>query len=154
VIDTPQILQTAAQSTAIIHITIPRDQIRNVMGPGLKELMATLGKQGIVPAGRWFTHHLKMTRDTFDFEIGVPVKERVVAAGRVTAGQLPAVTVARTIYHGDYEGLPSAWPQLDAWIVAQGRKPAPSLWETYVTDPALNPDPSTWRTELTRPLAK
>jgi hypothetical protein len=29
-----------------------------------------------------------------------------------------------------YEGLPAAWPQLETWIVAQGRKSAPFLWET------------------------
>jgi effector-binding domain-containing protein len=154
VIETPKILQTVAQPTAIIHVTIPRDQIQKVMGPGLKELLATLGKQGIAPIGPWFTRHLKMMPDTYDFEIGMPVKERVVASGRVTAGQLPAATVARTILHGSYEGLASAWPQLDAWIVAQGRTPGPALWEIYLIDAATNPDPSTWRTELTRPLAK
>ena len=31
-IDTPQITQTAAQLTAIIPLTIPREEIRNVMG--------------------------------------------------------------------------------------------------------------------------
>jgi effector-binding domain-containing protein len=153
-IDTPQILQTAAQSAAIIRITVPRGEIRQVMGPGHTELMATLDAQGILPAGRWFTHHLSMHRDFFDFEIGVPVKAKVTAAGRVTPGQLPAATVARTIYHGPYEGLAAAWPQLDAWIVAQGRTAGPSLWETYVTDPASEADPALWRTELTRPLAK
>jgi len=153
-IDTPQIVQTALQLTAVIRLTIPRTEIRKVMGPGLKELMATLDAQGIVPGGRWFTHHLRMQPETFDFEIGVPVTKPVAATGRVTSGELPAVTVARTLYHGGYEGLPAAWPQLDAWIVAQGRKPAPSLWETYVTDPASTPDPATWLTELTRPLAK
>ena len=60
--------------------------------------------------------------------------------------------VARTILHGSYEGLAAAWPELDAWIRAQGRQPGPSLVETYLTDPVSNPDPSTWRTELTRPL--
>lgn len=108
-IDTPQIVQTAAQTTAIIRITVPRAEIRRVMGPGLAELMATLGKQGIVPTGPWFTHHLKMAPEIFDFEIGVPVTERVTPEGRVSAGELPAATVARTIHHGPYEGLPNAW---------------------------------------------
>jgi effector-binding domain-containing protein len=152
VIDTPKIVQTAAQATAVVHVTCPRSEIRNVMGPGYKELMDTLGAQGIVPAGRWFTHHLRMRPDTFDFEIGVPVTKPVAAAGRVTAGQLPAATVARTIYHGPYEGLSSAWEQLGAWITAQRRTAGPSLWETYLTDPSSNPDPTTWLTELTRPL--
>ncbi len=153
-IDTPQIVRTAAQAAAVIRITVPRKDIRSVMGPGLRELLATLDAQGIVPAGPWFTHHLRMDPDTFDFEIGVPVAEPVAAAGRVTTGQLPAATVARTVYHGPYEGLPAAWPELDGWIVAQGRTAGPSLWETYLTDPTANPDPATWRTELTRPLVE
>ena len=31
-IDKPRIVQTAAQATAIIRLTIPREEIRNVMG--------------------------------------------------------------------------------------------------------------------------
>jgi effector-binding domain-containing protein len=151
-IDTPRIERTDAQSTAIIRLTVPRTEMRTVMGPGLGELMATLQAQRIVTAGPWFTHHLRMDPATFDFEIGVPVTAPVAPAGRVTNGQLPGATVARTIYRGPYEGLPSAWKEFNAWIAAQGQIAGPSLWETYVTDPKENPDPATWRTELTRPL--
>jgi hypothetical protein len=34
-IDKPQITQTAAQQTAIIHVTVPRTDIQKVMGPGI-----------------------------------------------------------------------------------------------------------------------
>jgi hypothetical protein len=37
-------------STAFIHLTIPRAEIQNVMGPGINELMATIAAQGIAPA--------------------------------------------------------------------------------------------------------
>ena len=153
-IDPPQILQTTPQSTAIIHITVPRAEMKKVMGAGIAELMATLAKQGMAPAGAVFAHHLKMSRDTFDFELGVPVAKSVTPIGRVVNGQLPAATVARTIYHGPYEGLPSAWSEFEAWIAAQGRMSGPSLWETYLTKPAEHPDPATWLTEFTRPLVK
>src|SRR3972149_2199032 len=150
-IDKPQIVQTGAQQTAIIRLTIPRQEIRNVMGPGYGELMTVVAAQGIAPAGPWFTHHLRMDPDTFDFEIGVPVSSAVSPSGRVRAGQLPATTVARTVYHGDYEGLGHAWEELDAWIQAQGGRPGPDLWECYVAGPESNPHPPTWRTELNRP---
>jgi effector-binding domain-containing protein len=153
-LDKPQIAQTAAQPTAIIRLTIPREEIRNVMGPGHRELMAAVAAQGIAPAGPWFTHHLRMDPDIFDFEIGVPVTAPVSAAGRVKAGQLPAATVARTVYHGAYEGLGPAWAEFDAWITAQGHTPGPDLWECYVAGPESNPDPATWRTELNRPLTR
>ena len=38
-LDTPQITQTAAQLTAIIRLTIPREEIRKVMGPGIREML-------------------------------------------------------------------------------------------------------------------
>src|SRR5687767_2141774 len=115
-IDAPRITSTEAETTAVIHLTIPRDQIRTVMGPGIKELMATVSAQGISPAGPWFTHHLRMDPATFDFEIGVPVTSPVAPSGRVSPGQLPATTVARTVFRGGYEGLPTAWREFDAWI--------------------------------------
>ena len=151
-LDPPQITQTAAQQTAIIRLTIPRAEIRNVMGPGIGELMAAITAQGIAPAGPWFSHHLRMDPDTFDFEISVPVTAPVVATGRVKPGQLPAARVARTVYRGPYEGLGAAWGEFNAWIAASGHKPGADLWEVYVAGPESNPDPATWRTELNRPL--
>jgi hypothetical protein len=47
----PRIAQTATQATAIIRLTIPREEIRNVMDPGYRELMAAIAAQGIAPAG-------------------------------------------------------------------------------------------------------
>jgi effector-binding domain-containing protein len=70
----------------------------------------------------------------------------------VTAGQLPATKVARTTFHGPYEGLAAAWGEFDKWIESSGNKPAVDLWESYIVGPKSNPDPTTWRTELNRPL--
>jgi effector-binding domain-containing protein len=151
-IDTPQILTSAAELTAIVHITIPRSEIRTVMGPGIGEVMAALSAQGLAPAGPVFSHHLKMQPDIFDFELGVPVTRAVVATGRVKPGRLPATTVARTIYHGAYDDLGAAWGELMEWIARNGLTPAADLWERYVAGPDANADPATWRTELNRPL--
>ena len=114
--------------------------------------MGTLASQGIAPAGPLFSHHLRMSPDMFDFELGVPVAAPVAAAGRVQPGQLPAAKVARAVYHGPYEGLAAAWAELDAWIAAQGERTAPGLWESYVAGPESGPDSATWRTELSHSL--
>ena len=115
-IDTPEIAQSAAQSTAINQLTVPRTEIQKVMGPGIGEVMAAIAAQGVAPAGPWFTRHLRMDPAVFDFEISVPVEKPIVATGRVVPSQLPAATVARTIFHGSYEGLGAAWGEFDAWI--------------------------------------
>ena len=153
-IDKPQIVETKAQITAVIRLTIPRSEIQKVMGPGIGELMAAIAAQGIAPAGPIFSHHFKMDPEIFDFEIGVPVQKPVAAAGRVKPGQLPAARVARTIYRGPYEGLGPAWGEFEAWIAAAGHTAAPDLWECYVAGPESSPDPAKWRTELNRPLAR
>ncbi len=151
-IDTPQITQTTAQLIATIHVTIPRSEVRSVMGPGLKELMGVIKAQGISPAGPWFTHHLKMDPATFDFEICVPVTAPVAAVGRVKPGEMPAVRVARTVYRGPYEGLGAAWGEFTAWIAANGHAACQDLYESYPAGPEASSDPADWRTELSQPL--
>jgi effector-binding domain-containing protein len=153
-IDTPQIAQTAAQIAATIRLTIPRAEIRNVMGPGMQELMATVTAQGVTPIGPIFSHHFRMDPAIFDFEIGVPVNRPVQAEGRVKPGELPARKVARTIYYGPYEGLGPAWGEFEKWFSANGHIGASDLWECYVTGPESGKDPKHWRTELNRPLAE
>jgi len=88
----------------------------------------------------------------FDFELGVEVTAPVKSAGRVKPGVLPAAKVARTIYHGPYQGLPGAWGEFVDWMKANGHEQAEDLWEVYSVGPRSSPDPANWRTELNRPL--
>ena len=143
-IDPPQILQTKPQLTAVIPLTIPKDQIREVMGPGITELMSTLAAQGVKPTGTWF--------DSWDFEICVPTNVPVAAAGRVRPSQWPAMKVARAIHHGDYEGLSDSWEEFMGWIEEQGHDPAQDQYQCYVVGPETSDDPADWRTELFKPI--
>ena len=151
-ISIPQIFQTEAEAAAVIHLTVPRSEMRKVFGPAVGELMAALAEQGVKPSSAVFAHHLKMSPDTFDFELGVKVAAPVKATGRVKPGELPATKVARTIYSGPYEGLPSAWADFNKWMKESGYESAPDLWELYSVGPQSTPDPVNWRTELNRPL--
>ena len=151
-LDQPTIVQTNAQKAAVIHLTIPRSKIQEVMGPGYNELMSALQAQGITPTGPWFSHHFRMDPNVFDFEIGVPIAADVTPSGRVKAGQLPAARVARTTYSGGYEGLGLAWGEFDAWLRKEGHNTAGDLWEVYAAGPETGPDSSKYRTELNRPL--
>eukprot|EP01037_Dinobryon_pediforme_P017630 gene17630-17834_t len=148
----PQVIQTTAQAAAIIHLTIPRSEMMKLFGPAVAELMATLAAQGVAPIGAIFAHHLNMSADIFDFELGVKTLAPVTATGRVKPGELPAAKVARTVYSGPYEGLPNAWGEFGAWIKANGYEPESNLWEIYSVGPQSTPDPAGWYTELNRPL--
>ena len=136
----------------MIHLTIPRADIQKEMGPGIAEVKAAVARQGIKVTGPWLTHHLRMDPEVWDFEICVTVATTVSAEGRVKPGKWPAGKVARTVYHGGYEGLGQAWGEFGAWIKAQGLTPAEDIWEVYLVDPEITPEPSKWQTELTKPL--
>lgn len=151
-LEKPRVVRTEEQKVAKIHLTIPRAEIRTVMGPGISEVIAAVVAQRIGPAGPWFSHHLKMEPTIFDFEICVPVTSEVLPVGRVVPGVLRAATVVQTVYRGPYEGLGSAWGEFEAWIKGKGYTAAEDLWERYVVGPEAGPDSSTWRTELNQPL--
>ena len=152
-IDPPSIIQTTTQLTAGIHVTVTREEMPSVVGPGIRELLDEIAAQGVAPVGPWFTHHLRRPSDTFDFEICVPVSAAVTAAGRMRPGEWPAMTVARTVYHGPYDGLADAWGEFLNWLTTNGHPQAEDLWECYLVGPETSSDPSNWRTQLNRPLA-
>ncbi len=153
-LDTLQIVGTSAQPAAVIRLTIARSEMQQAMGPAIGELMATVAAQGQRPAGAIFSHHFKMDPATFEFEVGVPVASAITESGRVKMSELPATTVARTVYTGPYEGLGAAWGEFNAMLSEAGHTPAANLWECYVAGPETGPDSSRWRTELNRPLVR
>lgn len=145
----PEISSSAAQLTAQIHLTIPREAMRQMIGPAIQEVLRAVRDQGLQPTGPWFTHHLRRPTETFDFTVCVPIDTPVQAIGRVAPGQLPAAArVVTTVYRGPYEGLAEAWPQLFAWVAAQGLMPAGDFLELYLSGPDANADPSQWQTQL------
>lgn len=151
-IERPEITETKAQPTAMIHLSVPRSEVHNVMGPAIKEVMDVVSAQGITPAGPWLTHHLKRPGETFEFEVCVPVTVPVKPMGRVRPGILPAATVARTVYHGSYSGLAEAWAEFMAWVEAEGHRPTAEFWECYLLGPESSPNAADWRTEFNQPL--
>jgi effector-binding domain-containing protein len=151
-IDEPIITRSSEQQAAVIHVTTPRSEIEQVMDKAVAELLAGVMAQGMSPSGPLFAHHVKTDPKVFDFELGFPVPRPVAPSGKVKPGKLPAARVARTVYHGPYEGLYGAWTEFNEWVKEQGLKTAPDLWEVYESGPESSSDPADWRTQLNRPL--
>jgi effector-binding domain-containing protein len=141
---------------AVIRVQIPRDKMKEVMGPAIQEVREAVAAQGIGPAGPLFAHHLTLCDTTFDFEVGYPTTGEVKPTGRVRPGGLPSTMVAKSTYHGAYEGLHEAWQQFgeiaEKELVTHRFKRGSSIWEVYTFGPESDPDPTTWRTELVAPL--
>jgi effector-binding domain-containing protein len=152
-IDQPEIVQSPRQQTAAIHVTIPRAEIQQAFPPAVHELIKVLQEQGIAPAGPLLSYHLKVPSDVFDFEIAFPVGQEVKPSGRVFASEVPAMTVARTVYRGPMEGLGLAWGELCNWMSDNKHTTRPVMWESYLVGPDSTPDPKAWQTQLNWPIS-
>jgi effector-binding domain-containing protein len=152
VIDLPRVGRTQPQLLAKIRFTLPRAQLRAVLGPAMGEVKAAVAAQGIAAAAPWFTHYLSIDPLHADFEVCVPVTRAVAETGRVRADEWPATNVARTTYHGAYEGLASGWADLKLWVKANGYAAGEGFWECYAVGPESRTSSRGWRTELLLPL--
>jgi uncharacterized protein YndB with AHSA1/START domain/effector-binding domain-containing protein len=152
-IEEPELATTRRRRAAVIRVKVPRTDMPKVMPPAIQEVVAAARALGIGPDGPLFAHHHEVTAGTFDFEVGVPVTGAVTPTGRVVESALPEARVARTVYHGPYEGLHEAWGEFDRWLGERGMSRQGPFWEVYAVGPETSPDPADWRTELVRPLA-
>lgn len=157
-IETPYIVETKEEAAAVIHLQVPRSDLPKVVPAAIGELMKAVSAQGLAPQGPMFMHHLTMSTETFDVEVGFPVVAAIAPTGRVRPSKLPAAKVARTIYQGPYEGLFGAWDAFGKRLESEGLvdrscvERADTLWESYLVGPESTTDQSQWRTELNLPL--
>jgi effector-binding domain-containing protein len=144
----PEIVTTAEQTTAAIHLVVPCMEMPEHMDPAIQELIGTISAQGIRITGPMFSYHHRRPSDTFDFEIGFPVSRSVAEAGRVRNSRLPAERVVRAVYKGPYEGLSEAWPALQDWVRRNGHAESGRFFERYLNNPEEVADPREYLTEL------
>ncbi|MFT4075649.1 MAG: GyrI-like domain-containing protein [Asticcacaulis sp.] len=152
-IDAPEILNVPAQKIASIRLVIPASEVRSHITAGLAELRQVLAEQGIQPTGAWFTHHFRIPNQTFDFATCLPVAKEVKPQGRVMPGELRATRLARTVYRGNYDGLPHGWGDFLACIRSEALTMAGDFWEVYSVGPSDSDIPGDWQTQLNCPLA-
>lgn len=150
-IGSPEVRRLPEVCCAALRMVVPRDEIRHVMGPAIREVFGAVQAQGLSPIGPWYTHHFRRPTDSFDLEVCVPVAGTIASTGRVYAGRRPAMEVVRTVYTGSYEGLGEAWAEFVDAIERGGHRVGDDLYEAYLVGPESNPNPEAWRTELIRP---
>ena len=147
-IDTPVQTTIPARQVAAIHLRIPLAAMREEFSGATQEISKALQQQGIRPAGPIFAHHLQRPTDTFDFNICFPVERPVQPIGRVQSIDMPALPVIQTTYHGDYSGLPHAWPEFMSTPQVQIASVRGDFIETYTFGPHEDAPPAEWRTTL------
>ena len=140
------------QHTAVVKRTCQPDGISTAMGEGFQEVFAALGRAAVTPAGPVFARYFTFGPEAIEFECGAIVAAPFNGDGEVQPGELGGGDAVVGIHVGPYDTLHETYSAMQAWMTEQGKRPASSMWEVYLTDPEQEPDPSRWQTEIFWPV--
>lgn len=152
-----QIKEIREQPTLTIRESATMATIPERMGQIFSEVIAFMGKKGIVPAGTPFAywHDMNsesMSKGVFDMECGFPVGVPAQGDGQIKASRLPGGKVITAMHIGPYESLAQTYEAVLAWVNEKGYQVKEDMWETYLTNPCEEPDKTKWMTEIFWPM--
>lgn len=140
---------------AALHLTIPRSDVSEEMGPAVNAVLGAITSSGLSPIGPMFAYHLSVSDTHFDFEVGFPISGDLAPIGKVRTIELPAVSAFKTTHIGPYMGLYEAWTAFGAEYKArypqQTRKQ--QFREIYRVGPETTLDETKWETDLFIPIS-
>ncbi len=148
-----EIVELGPQPAAVVHGTVPVQEMPEFFGQAFGSVMAFLGAQGASPVGPPFGFYPSPPGEVIEVYAGFPVAAPLPSAGEVEMMELPGGRAATATHVGPYDTLEQTYHDLLAWMTDQGVKPAPAMWESYLSDPGLEP-PEQWRTNIIWPIAE
>lgn len=150
--------ELSAQPVLVVRRRVPRAAIAATIGAELPKVFLHAQQRGFAIAGFPITRYPETSMGTVTLETGMRVNDSngewtaASGAGDVLAETLPAGPAAVTVHSGPYDQLPAAYAALEAWMEANGFRPAGAPWEAYLNDPSDHPDPKDWKTEVFWPF--
>lgn len=147
--------EVAPEHLASVRGTHAMAELPSVMQRDFARVMNALNAEGVQPSGGAVAVYHGWTEDTVDVEIGFTIHGVFFPQGRrseVKPSRTPGGKVAFTTHVGSYEGLEKAYEAIQAYAKANGLKLADTMWERYLTDPAVEPDVNRHVTEVFWPV--
>jgi AraC family transcriptional regulator len=149
-----RIEEVTARPTACVRTHTDVAHIGEAFNAALPRVAERVARVGGTIAGPPYMRYRDWSAAGVDIEVGFPTVTPIPDDGEVVAGELPETEVAIAVHEGAYDRLPESYAELERWIRSQGREPAESMWEMYLTDPDADPDTSHWRTQVVWPLKR
>ncbi len=140
--------ELAAQAVLSIRDRQAASDVPAFLSGAFGELFGRLGLLGVPPAGHPFVIYHAFGPADMDAEVCVPIAQAASATGRIQSRELPAMTVARTLHVGPYEGLGATYRALTEWIERNGLGAAGPVQERYLNGPGDGVGPAEYRTEV------
>jgi effector-binding domain-containing protein len=147
--------EVAPEHLASVRNTYQVAELAQVMPRELGRIVDALQAEGIQPTGGVLTIYHGWDGEKVDAEIGVTIPGVFFPQdpkSEVKSGRVPGGKVAFTVHVGHYQGLHAAYEAIQEYTQAHGLELAETMWERYLTDPAVEPDPSKHVTEVYWPL--
>jgi len=156
--------QPALRTVAVATKVRSMSELPQAMGKAMGELKTALAAANLSPSGSCLiSHFLSEPGPAFaagrEVEIRVcrPLPEGVSVpsgSGPLLESIIPACKVARMWYTGPFEGLPSAWGRLDAYLQREKLSKAADGWffESYLRGHEETSNPKRFITQLSRPI--
>lgn len=145
-----EVNQQTATPTLCVRTHSPVTQLPQLLRRTLGEIMAYLGTQREQPAGMPYVAYRNMDMSNLDLEIGFPVAHALPPLGNITAGEIPAGTVASTPHVGPYDKVETAYNDLRAFAKSRGWEPTGVVYEFYFDGPEVPPEKT--RTRIMFPV--
>lgn len=139
---------------AVLEVTLPYSDIKEVMAKGFGQLMEVVQKQGATPTGPPFAKYLDISdENAWQVVLGIPVDKNIEADGDVKSEELLGGKVAIATHVGPYENLKQTWDAFNEWMESSEHTANGAPWESYVTDPTADSNPAEWRTDIYWPIS-
>ena len=147
------IIELKPQPGLAIREKLPFAEIPKKMPEFFEEVYRFAAERKIAIAGPPFAYYLSWDDKEIDMEVGFPVGPGAAAEGRIHMMTLPGGKVVKGTHVGPYDKLVESYNRMTVWMKAQGHEPANYMWETYMTDPAVEKDQARHVTEMFWPVA-
>ncbi|MFW5784890.1 MAG: GyrI-like domain-containing protein [Chitinispirillaceae bacterium] len=129
-----------AQSPALsISAKCPVQTLPSVIGESLGKMRTYLDEIGEKPAGPPYLLYFNQDMQNLDVEIGLPVRKALRGLDEIESNMTLGGSVASCIYEGPYEGMQSAYAQLDEYLKKERLTPKGIACEVYLNDPGQTP---------------
>ncbi|NLE11204.1 MAG: GyrI-like domain-containing protein [Actinobacteria bacterium] len=150
------IKEMPSEHLASVRGVYPIARLPEVMGEEFRRILGALSAEGIEPSGGALAIYHGWTQETVDVEIAFTVRgvffpqtpRSAVKPSRIAGGK-----VVFTTHVGPYDQIHNAYAAIEEYAQDNRLELADTMWERYLTDPAVEPDLRKHVTEVCWPLA-
>lgn len=146
-----ELRQVPQRNTLSIRTTTRAENLPQVIGKSLWQIMDYLSSEGVQPAGPPFALYHNMDMSKLDVEMGFPINEELPGDDEVKPSSIPAGEAAVDIHLGPYETMEATYNRMIAALQEQGLEMDTFMYEFYLNDPG-EVSPEEIQTEIFMPI--